>query len=48
MYEDRRSGENPLKGSNKKERIATLSDYKSAVKKQYVFMKRINLHPILL
>jgi len=28
-----------LKGSNKKERIATLSDYKSAVKKQYVFMK---------
>ena len=37
-----------LKGNNKKERIATLSDYKSAVKKQYVFMKRINLHPILL
>ena len=40
-----------LKGSNKKDRIATLSVYKSAVKKQRVFnirCERINLHPILL
>ncbi len=40
-----------LKGSNKKERIATLSVYKSAVKKQRVFHvknERVNLHPILL
>ncbi len=40
-----------LKGSNKKERIATLSVDKSAVEKQHIFnirCERINPHPILL